>query len=189
MPVVKQILVLAFFVSVIAPAFPQTTPRALRDKTLQLEIMQKTSVYDSLVLLDMSSYWSDDRVIPGFAFKNGECYRITMFFDKGTGLNSLSYNRVERKKEKVFDNIKNYVVTKFYTLKTLNNDSLNLKSRTATVTELRDQPHATVVVVIPSTQEFFYKNSYAPKSYQKIAWTQDRQDMLDAFTRLEYHLK
>ena len=186
---IKHIFFLTTFLSVNLFSFSQTTPLGLKDKSLQDEILNKTTSYDSLIFFDQSSYWGDDHAMTGFAFKKGSCYKTKIYLDKGNKMFELKFNRIEYNKDQVYDNLKDYIISKFNALKILNNDSLNIKSRTNTAMDVSDQTEATIIILIPKRKEFIYKNSYAPDLYQKIVPTTDRQVLIDIFARLKEHIK
>jgi len=184
-----RIFFIIFFLSIVTQNLKaQLVSGALGKKDLQYDILSATSLFDSLVLFDNSSFWSGDLTIKGFGYKKTKCYKVTLFFRKKDEF-VLDLRRVEKDNDPVFEVLKTYLDSKFSALKNLNNDSLNLKSRTGTYEGMSDQSELTILVVFPKQQICLYKNSYFPEGYQKQAWTADRQVLMDVFKRLAIHIK
>lgn len=168
-------------------SFGQITPHSLRSERLQKEIIEGTLNYDSLVIFDRSSFWADDKSVKGFVFKKGKCFKVAMIFQK-TNEFAIELKRVEIENEKVFDVLNKYIDEKYALLKNLNNDSLNVKSRSNSFMTMSDQDEFSILIVFPKNNLCIYKSSYNPEAYQKAAWTADRQTLIDTFARLKAHI-
>lgn len=151
----------------------QLIPYGLRLEMVQNEIIQNTSEFDSLVLIDKASYWSDNRQICGFGFKENETYKLTIIFSKDSTFYDISIDRIKKKKLTNFSKLYNLKMTNYSVIESFSNDSLNLKSRTNIYMDISDQPEWTFL----SIKKYMYvlKQSYAPEIYQNIAPTKERQ--------------
>lgn len=184
---IRQIIIVISGLLLTTFSFGQITPRGLRSDKIQRQIIDNTLTCDSLILFDRSSFWSDDKSVKGFVFKKGKCYKTSLTFMKVSEF-GIELNKIDIEKEIVFEDLNKYVTLNFSSLKNLNNDSLNIKSRTNTFMTMSDQDEFTILIVFPKTNLSFYKNSYNPEAYQQKAWTADRQILLDAFARLKSHI-
>lgn len=182
-----QIFILITSLFLTKYSFGQITPLGLRSEELQKEIILNTSHFDSLILFDRSSFWADNHTVKGFVFRKSACYKVTVTFRK-TSEFVLEFGKIEVDEERAFDVLEKYVVSNFNSLKKLDNDSLNIKSRTTTSIDISDATEYSILIVFPKQQTCFYKNSYAPEFYQNKAQTSDRQILLDTFARLKAHI-
>ena len=169
-------------------AFGQLVPYGLQLDKVRKEILQKTAEFDSLVLTDKASYWSDDKTINGFGFKNNETYSVTIIFQKGdSSFYDMTVDKLKKSKatdQSQIDAIKkiNYPIVSIFS-----NDSLNLKSRTNSSMQISDMPEWTILII--KKNEFTLRQSYAPEFYQGQAPTKERQTFMDIVAKLDKLIK
>jgi hypothetical protein len=160
----------------------------LRLVKVQKEIIQKTSEFDSLVLVDKASYWNEDRQMSGFGFKGKETYKVTIIFKQDTtSFYDITILQIKKSKLTVASKIDAIKLTNYFSIETVTNDSLNLKSRGKAYMDISDQPEWTLLII--KNNIFILRQSYAPETYQKIAPTKERQLFMETLVQLDKLLK
>jgi len=161
----------------------------LKSDVLQNDIIQNLKVYDSLFIFDKSGFWNDNLTLTGFGFRNEACYKFIIFLEKsGETASALKIKKIDRDREPLFGALTDYLRKNYLLIRSINNDSLELQSRTNISISVSDQEHYSILTVYPLSKHCFLSSSYNPEFYQSKAWTKDRQILLDVFKRLEPHL-
>jgi hypothetical protein len=183
MKTLPYILALNFYLT-FSSVFGQLIPYGLQLDKVQKEIIQKTSEFDSTVLVDKASYWNEDKKMNGFGFKDNHIYRLTIFFIQDTTSSyDISIKKIMKSKVTKKSKIDAIKKTDYSTIVTFSNDSLNLKSQTNSYLSISDELEWTILIV--KKNNFILKQSYAPETYQKIAPTKERQIFMDTLTKIE----
>jgi hypothetical protein len=164
-------------------SFGQIIPYGLRLDKVQNEIIQKTSLFDSLVLVDDASYWDDDAKIKGFGFKGNEIYKVTIIFKKDTtSFYDITIEHIKKTKLTLASKLDANKITNYSSIEILSSDSLNLKSRTNSYMSISDQPEWTILII--KKDNLILKQSYAPETYQILAPTKERELFMTVFITL-----
>jgi hypothetical protein len=140
------------------------------------------------VFVDKANFWNEDKRINGFGFKGKEIYRVTIIFKNDT--TSFYGITIERIKKSILSNksiIDAINQISYSAIETLSNDSLNLKSRTNSYTDISDSSEWTFLII--KNNIIILKQSYAPETYQKIAPTKERQIFMETLGLLDKLLK
>ena len=176
------------FTLTLSTIFGQAIPNRIQLDKFRKEFINKTLEFDSILLIDKTSFWYNDKKMNGFGFKNNEIYKVTLFLEKH---NSSFYDIKIRKikKSKVTDSLKIEIIKKtdYLSIEKFSIDSLNLKSRTNSYIEISDQNEWTILII--KINYFIIKQSYAPEFYQNIAPTRERQVFMDTLIKLDLLLK
>lgn len=184
---VRNILTCLFAIALFLKAFSsnaQLIPYGLQLRKVQSDIIKKTTKFDSLILIDKSSYWDDDLKIYGLGFKQKDLYQITLYFKKGKS----SFYDIKISKMKFFKVIDDLKINEaremdFLRISKLSKDSLNLKSRTKEITQISDSDEWTILVVKMGVLTL--KQSYEPAFYQKRAFTIEREYFINSILAIE----
>jgi hypothetical protein len=144
----KKLILFGFMISIFifSKVFGQIIPDILYSINGQKEIIQKTMEFDSLVLIDKTSYWMDDLQMNGFGFKNNETYKVKVILSVD-GEYDFKVKKINKSKltgKSKIDNLKNI---NYSINKTFSNDSLNLKTRTKTERDISDQDEWTILIL------------------------------------------
>lgn len=78
----KRLCILINLLLIVHFTQAQIMPEELAYEGIQYSIMQNTQEFDSLVLLDYSSYWSDSLQLKGFGFSKNERYKVIIHFKR-----------------------------------------------------------------------------------------------------------
>lgn len=176
----KFVLLISILTTSILVANGQYLPYGLREPKVKKELMLMTSDFDSLVLIDKASYWSEDMKISGLGFKQDLVYELTINYEQNT-TSSYDMKIKNIKQEKVQNDSVMQAIRKikFRSIFRLNNDSLNLKPSWS----ISDQDEWTILFLIKK-QLIVIKQSYAPESYQPKRPTKTRQLFIDLFSQI-----
>jgi hypothetical protein len=164
--------------------FGQLTSKGLQLSKVQEEMIQKTSEFDSVVLVDKTSFWRDDKQINGFGFKGNEIYKMKIVFSKDTSaFYGLTIAKI--KKNSVKDKSKQEAIKEinYTSITTYSDDSLNLKSRTTSHLDISDSDDWTILVIRKNI--LILRQSYAPEIYQKLAPTKQREIFMDTLIKID----
>ncbi|MPM02049.1 hypothetical protein SDC9_48294 [bioreactor metagenome] len=107
----------------------QLTPGALRDTAMQSELMRRTQAFDSLLLVNVSSFWKDDHTVFGYGFIDSEPYYVNIRFKvKKDTLWCLEFKSLHKRKIKNTETLKAAGNLQIGVLSTFEQDSAELKN-------------------------------------------------------------
>ncbi|NNF01793.1 MAG: hypothetical protein HKN22_03845 [Bacteroidia bacterium] len=154
---------------------------ALINKDFQQQIIDATSKYDSLIMVDISNNNTKDKKIGGLVFMDGTMSQIVMVFHGDTAaaedLAIFRSKRVKIKEEKINNEIMNATMAK---VKSWNEDSLSIKGLPGKSYPYTSNPDKwTIIAIDQRTKSAYVKQSANPELYQKNYPTNDRQAFIN----------
>jgi hypothetical protein len=162
----KRLLFITCLLFISCLVYGQNTPAQLMKKELQKDIIESTRGFDSIVCINLASYWGDDMMLKGYGYKQGELYKVVISFMTGdTGRNYIVKRVMKRKitdKLKA-DSIRNIHYVSIFSF---SKDSLELKSRTNTYYDISDQSYWSIIAIYPDKGIYNIKQVYALDLYQ-----------------------
>ncbi len=161
----------------------QVTPHGLVSDGLRAELLAATPGFDSLVLIDRASYWSDDLAVEGFSFVKGTPYRALVAFEYDTLTGSLHLRSVstnEARQEGLHHSLDSL---RYPAICAFRADSLALTSRETPGWPLpSDQPEWALLIMYPSQGVACGKLVYA---LDRCQFTREQQVFLRTFNALK----
>jgi|GEM_PF-4654911 len=162
----------------------QITPGALRDSAVQSELMRRTQAFDSLLLVNVSSFWEDDHTISGYGFIDSEPFYVNFCFKvKKDTLWCLEYKSLHKRKIKNAETLKAAGSLQIGVLSTFEQDSAELKNKPEKTIVTSDGPEWSLMIIdhkanllklFQSTNELWlYKEGQRELMYGLILQTED----------------
>jgi hypothetical protein len=161
----------------------QITPGSLQNNDIQNELLKKTIQFDSLILVDISSYWKDDHSIQGFGFIQSKPYKVTINFKTiYDSIVRLEYKNLKKNKIRNQVLISKLEDINIEELKTLNPDSLEIITRTGSFITASDGPEWSLIIIDNEKKKVFLKQVYMPESSVK---TDDKLLFINTINEIE----
>ncbi len=165
--------------------YAQHTPHSLKEEKVLQELKQKTNYFDSLVVIDKSSYWKDNPKIKGFGFKGTSVYRLEIALKENDSAELLVKKLVKKKVSRPAT-VRQLLESRYTFINNLNEDSLNLKPPRLQVT---DPEIWSLLVVNHKNNSSLLRQSFAPRSFQRTIPTRQRLIFIEFVEALEEQLK
>jgi len=132
----------------IQTARAQITPGALRDTAMQSELMRRSQAFDSLLLVNVSSFWKDDHAIFGYGFIDSEPFYVNIRFKvKKDTLWCLEYKSLHKRKIKNTETLKAAGNLQIGVLSTFEQDSAELKNKPEKTIVISDGPEWSLMII------------------------------------------
>jgi len=132
----------------IQTARAQITPGALRDTVMQSELMRRTQAFDSLLLVNISSFWEDDHILYGFGFIDSEPFYVNIRFKvKKDTMWCLEYKSLHKRKIKNTETLKAAGSLQIGVLSTFEQDSAELKNKPGKINVMSDGPEWSLMII------------------------------------------
>jgi len=168
----------------IQTARAQITPGALRDTAMQSELMRRTLAFDSLLLVNVSSFWEDDHTISGYGFiDSGPFYVNIRFKEKKDTMWCLEYKSLHKRKIKNAETMKAAGSLQIGILSTFEQDSAELKNKPEKIIVMSDGPEWSLMIIDHKThvmklfqsgdELWLYKENQRGLMYGLVLQTQD----------------
>ncbi len=126
----------------------QITPGALRDTAMQSELLRRTQDFDSLLLMNVSSFWKDDHAIFGYGFIDSEPFYVNIRFKvKKDTLWCLEYKSLHKRKIKNTETLKTAGSLQIGELFTFEQDSAELKNKPEKTIVTSDGPEWSLMII------------------------------------------
>jgi len=162
----------------------QITPGALRDSAVQSELMRRTQAFDSLLLVNVSSFWKDDLSIYGFGFIDSELFYVNMrYTNKKDENHTLEFKSLHKRKIKDAETLKTAGSLQIGELFTFEQDSAELKNKPEKTIVTSDGPEWSLMIIdhkanllklFQSTNELWlYKEGQRELMYGLVLQTED----------------
>jgi len=179
----KSLIILLMLIGAGANLAAQHTPHTLKEAKMLAELNNRTSYFDSVLIIDKASYWDNLR-IRGFGFKGKSVFKVDIVFNE-TETNDLEVKKLSKKKLRNPTTIKSILDERYFSISRLSDDSLNLRPPRLTVT---DHEIWTVLMINNKAKSQTLKQSYAPLLYQRTIPTKQRREFIDFVEKIESQL-
>lgn len=183
----KAIIFFIFSGLICQVSWSQRTTSGLKDIPVQLEILNQTSKFDSLVFADKANYRSDDMILNGFAFKKRKVYTMELLFENvEVQPYTIRLVCVKKKKLKNKSDITMIRELEVGKIRCLNDDSLQIKAKPGDYAiEFADGSIYSLLFIDQKAGKVFLKQADSPVNYQKQYATYDRALFIKLFDALE----
>ncbi|HYG04617.1 MAG TPA: hypothetical protein VD927_19350 [Chryseosolibacter sp.] len=179
----KSLVPFLFAIALSLNLSAQHTPHTLKEAKMLTELLNRTSYFDSVLIIDKASYW-DDLHIRGLGFKGKSVFKVAISF-KETASNDLEVKKLTKKKVRNPASVKTLLDQRYVSIAQLSDDSLNLKPPRLTVT---DHEIWTVMMINNKAKSQTLKQSYAPLLYQRTIPTKQRREFIEFVEKIEAEL-
>jgi|GEM_PF-5060782 len=179
----KALIFFIFSSLICQVSWSQRTVSGLKDLPVQLEILNQTSKFDSLVFADKANYRSDDMVLNGYAFKKKSVYSVELLFENvDVQPYTVRLVSIKKKKLKNKSEINSVRELGIGRIRNLDIDSLQIKAKPGDyIVEFADGSIYTLLFIDQKASKVFLKQADSPVNYQKQYPTSDRALFIQLF--------